>query len=183
MDTRGFHDEEARPRVVEGAWEALVSDYSGGVDYMRLDPRGKFVLVRTLQDDTTDKVPSGTALDPVLVILRVAEAIAVGLTFVKALGWELNTTKLGFAFKWTKLRGREIRSWAGSALMFRYAGGKAYDDEANSFVEVPADTPVTAIASFVDQATRPLFASFEGFTFPRQSVEKWVDGLIERKLP
>ena len=184
MDTRCFSDQNAKPKVVERAWQALiVSEFAGGsghVDFFRFDPRGEFSLVRVLQDDMTDKVPPGTKLDPVLVILRVAEAIAVGLAFVKELGWDLEKAKLGFAFKWTKLRGRELMPWGQSNIIFS-PGRTAQDDEVSTFIEVTADTPVTAIAPLVQQATRDLFILFDGFTFPQQS-DNWVRRLIERKL-
>ena len=185
MDTRGFTDRKARPKVVEGAWESFVlstgDDWSNHVDFARFDPKGEFILVRVLQDDITTKVPPGKFLDPILVVLRVAEAIAVGLTFVKELDWNLEKTKLGFSFKWTRLRGRELSSWAGPQVTLS-PGRFAHDDEANSFVEVPANTPVSAIAPYVHQATRNLFVLFDGFTFPLESLRKWVDRLIERKL-
>jgi hypothetical protein len=95
MDTRGFSDQKAKPKVVERAWQTLIISMATGwtdhVDFFRFDPRGEFLLVRVLQDDMTNKVAPGKALDPVLVILRVAEAIAVGLAFVKSLDGTLRT--------------------------------------------------------------------------------------------
>ena len=66
----------------------------------------------------TNKVPPGKLSDPILVVLRVTEAITVGLTFVKELGWDLANTKLGFAFKWTKLKGRELMPWTRGDVFF-----------------------------------------------------------------
>lgn len=187
MDTRGFTDQMAKPKVIEGAWQTLtismVTGWSDHVDFFRFDPSGEFLLVRVLQDDMTPKIAPGKALDPVLVILRVAEAIAVGLAFVKELGWDLENTKLGFAFKWTKLKGRELTPWAQSTIVF--SGGRtAYDDEVSTFVELPANTPMSAsaIAPWVRAATRDLFVLFDGFIFPQPSLENWVERLIERKL-
>jgi hypothetical protein len=187
MDTRGFSDKKAKPKVVEGAWQALTvsmaTGWSDHVDFFRFDPRGEFLLVRILQDDMTTKVAPCKALDPVLVILRVAEAIAVGLTFVKELGWDLEHTKLGFAFKWTKLKARELIPWGQPNIIFS-PGRTAYDDEVSTFIEVPANTPVSAsaIAPWVREATRDLFILFDGYTFPQPSLENWVERLIERKL-
>jgi hypothetical protein len=185
MDSRGFTDQQARPKVVDRAWETMIvsidSGWSDHVDFFRLDPRGEFLLVRILQDDMSEKVAPGKFLDPVLVVLRVAEAIAVGLTFVKELGWDLATTKLGFAFKWTKLKGRKLMPWVRSDVIFS-RGRFAHQDEVSSFVEIPADTPVSAIAPYVEQATRDLFILFDGFTFPLQPLEEWIDRLIHRKL-
>jgi hypothetical protein len=112
MDTRGFTDTEARPQVIEEAWQALIisiePNWSNHVDFFRFDPRGEFLLVSVLQDDMRpERIKPKTVLDPFLVVIRVAEAIAVGLAFVKELGWNLGETKLGFAFRWTKLKGVE----------------------------------------------------------------------------
>ena len=76
-----------------------------------MDPKGDFYLLRLLQDDFADKAERGKALDAILVVLRTAEAIAVGLSVVKGLGWPAEGTKLGFGFRWTKLSGRELSCW------------------------------------------------------------------------
>jgi hypothetical protein len=115
LDSSGFRDQNAAPIVKDKAWEALIVSLDGWsrhVDFLRLDPRGEFYLWRNLPDDVADQVKAGTALDPIIVILRVAEAIAVGLAFGRALGWEAEKARLGFAFRWTKLRGRALVAWA-----------------------------------------------------------------------
>jgi hypothetical protein len=50
--------------------------------------------------------------EPIIAILKVAEAIAVGLSFTRALGWKEDNTKLQFAFLWNKLAGRRLATWA-----------------------------------------------------------------------
>jgi hypothetical protein len=184
MDTRGFVDESARPNVIDDAWEALIvstsSDRPNHVDFMRMDPRGKFLLIRVLQDDLSTKVEPLTVLDPILVVLRVAEVIAVGLAFVKALDWNLEHTKIGFSFRWTKLKGRELTTWA--VPMTFLSAGRAAQDEVSTFVTVPADTPPGAISPFVQEATRGLFLLFAGYTMPTEAVDYWVQKLVERKL-
>jgi hypothetical protein len=111
LDSRGFIDQEAHPHVVEKAWQAFIVSLKKGrsahADFMRLDPQGEFYLWRILQDDLTDQVRPGTVLDGVLVLIRVAEAIAVGLSIAKGLGWG-DDARLGFAFRWAKLNGREL---------------------------------------------------------------------------
>ena len=96
LDSRSFEDESARPHVTENAWQAFILSlqpgWSSHVDFMRLDPRGEFYLRRILQDDLTHKVAPKTALDPVLMMVRTAEAIAVGLALARGLGWALETT-------------------------------------------------------------------------------------------
>lgn len=187
LDTRGFHEESARPRVIAGGWQVLSFDvgetlgFTSHLDFYRLEPEGNFFLLRIHQDDLSPKVKPMSVLDPVITLLRVAEAIAVGLTFTKVLGWDTSSTKLGFAFKWTRLKGRELSPWGSPRVVF--SGGRvAADDEATTFAEVPADTPVDAIAPLVQEATRGLFVLFDGFQMPLKSVESWVRRLVERKF-
>jgi hypothetical protein len=185
LDSSGFTDESARPKVLDKAWEALIvspAHAAGHLDCLRLDPKGEFYLRRNLQDDTTDKVKPFTYLDPVLVIIRVAEAIAVGLSFAKALGWEPEPTRLGYAFRWTKLKGRCLASWANRQAYLSADYGPAHEDEVTSYIELSLDTPITAISPAVDQATQDLFVLFDGFRMPVTSIEHWVQRLIERKL-
>ena len=123
------------------------------------------ILWRNLPDDVSDHVKPGKALDPIVVILRVAEAIAVGLAFAKALGWETEKTRLGFAFRWTKLNGRALIAWANPAVTIT-SYGISHDEVATTFVELSLDTPATAIAPYVDQAVQGLFVLFGGYRIP-----------------
>ena len=182
LDSRNFEDRTAAPKVIEKAWQALILSLKGWshhTDFMRLDPRGEFYLWRILPDDVSSKIPAGTALDPILVVGRVTEAIAVGLSIVKALGWG-DETRLGFAFRWTKLRGRELSSWA-NPMVHVSRGHTAHDDAVDTFVEMPLDTPVSAIAPYVAEATRDLFVAFNGYTLPIDAVEYWVDAVLKRR--
>ena len=184
-DSRASSTPENRPHVRDNALEALiVSVLSGGsnhLDFMRLDPKGEFFLRRALQDDSVpSKVTPGTALDPILVILRVAEAILVGMAFANALGWPPEDTRLGFAFRWQGLSGRNLSRWSDP-----YGGvdwGQAHDDEVTTFTELALDTPSSAIAPFITQATQDLFVLFDGHVLTPGVVEDWVQRLIERRL-
>jgi hypothetical protein len=184
LDSRNSADRTSNPKVIDNAWQALIVSLEEGwfkhVDFIRLDPTGSFYLSRILEDDLTDKVPRGTALDAIMVILRVAEAIAVGLSLVKALGWQADA-RLGFGFRWTRLSGRELCSWA-SPLASMRPGRTVQDSSVDTFVELPLDTPVSAIASYVEQATRNLFVRFDGYTFPIALIEHWLQRLIERRI-
>jgi hypothetical protein len=186
LDARTLSDERSRPVVKGGAWEALIVRLGGEVanrlDFFRLDPKGEFYLRRLLQDDAVpSRIEPGTRLDPILVLIRVAEAIAVGLAVCKGLGWPEETTRLGFMFCWRKLRGRRLDSWS-NPIVYVPGGGAAQDDEVTTFVEVPLDVPPSAIAPFVDAATRELFALFEGTRLPAPTIEEWTRRLIERRL-
>jgi hypothetical protein len=184
LDSRGFSEEASRPRIVDKAWQALIVSAKGWtshLDFVRVTPKGEFYLWRALQDDLTpSRTKPGEVLDPILVILRVAEAIAVAISATIALGWQ-DSARLGFAFKWTKLKGRMLVSWA-NLLAPVLPGFFATDDDVETFVEVPAGTPASAIAPYVEEATRDLFLAFGGYTFPPDAIENWVKRLIERKL-
>ncbi len=187
LDSRGFTNKEARPYVFEEAWEAFICDLSterGGkdLDFWRLDPSGKFYLRRALQDDLSEsRREPMKQLDFGLVILRTAEAIAVALGFAKAMGCPIETTRLSFAFRWTKMRGRELSSWAN---MDRHIprGNIAYQDNITSQAIVPLEVPSSAIAEYVYLITRTVFEAFKGIEIGISVIEDLTQRLIERRL-
>jgi hypothetical protein len=184
LDSRGFTDQSAAPRSVAGAWQAFIASFGSGIsdhfDFWRIDPKGFFYLRRTLQDDLTDRVTPLTQFDVLLATIRTAEAIAVGLSLAKALGWDESAT-LGFGFEWTRLRGRTLSSWV-NPLVLMNPGRTAHDDSVQTFVEVPAGTPHSAIAPYVDAALSDLFMVFGGYECPSEVSEHWVRRLVERRL-
>lgn len=185
LDSRSFRRENS-PRVIDKAWEAFVVSLGtflsdDHLDFMRLEPSGRFFLHRALQDDLNKKVRPGSALDPFLVILRVAEAIAVGISMTRALaGEDQERRRLGYAFRWKKLANRELRSWA-DPMRLLTGEPKAHDDEVTTFVELSTDTPISAIAPFVSEATRDLFATFGGYRVRLEVIEDLTQRLIERR--
>jgi Putative DNA-binding domain len=187
LDSRQFGNEN-HPYVIDGGWEALLiflnTGLSNNIDFMRLDPRGRFFLRRALEDDMESKrSPQAlTALDFRLTVWRTAEAIAVGIAFAKSMGCLPEETTLAFAFKWTKLKGRKISSWARSNFGRSIPSiHSAYQDEVITFVNVPLDTPLSAISQYVNQAVKPLFEIFGGFTLSEDSIEDTVRNLVERR--
>ncbi|KJC60485.1 hypothetical protein UP10_12795 [Bradyrhizobium sp. LTSPM299] len=184
LDSAGFRDETARPRVRDGTWQALIVSAQGGwsdhLDFQLFDPNGRFYLLGNLQDDGGGRAP-GSVLDPIIAILRVAETIAVGLAFARALGWEPEDTTLAFAFRWSKLTGRKLESWANPGVYFS-AYEKTATDTVTSYVEVPLDTPQSAIAPVVEAVVRQLFVQFGGYQLPSKAIEDWTRKLIERRL-
>jgi hypothetical protein len=188
FDSRQFSDLSARPYVFDGVWETLVVSLSSGwsnhVDFLRIDPRGRFYLLRALEDDIsrTPKAPkSGEELDFGLPVIRTAEAIAVGIAFAKAMGCDRNSCFLAFAFCWRGLRGRTLTSWAN---LERYIspGRKAYQDEVTVFVNVPLDVSLTALGELVNQAVQPLYRVFDGMTLSKEIIDDLTTRLIERRL-
>jgi hypothetical protein len=115
------------------------------------------------------------------VLIRVAEAIAVGLSTAKGLGWDQQTSQLGFTFRWRKLKGRRLDSWS-NPIVYVPGGGAAQQDEVTTSIELPLDTPLSAISPFVDAATKELFIVFDGTRLPQQTIEEWTRRLIERRL-
>jgi hypothetical protein len=151
---------------------------------MRLDPKGRFYLRRALQDDISGSPQSPEplkVLDFGLPVIRSAEAIAVGIAFAKAMGCEAEHTVLGFAFRWTRLRGRELGSWAQPGRHIS-PGRDAYQDEVVVFVNVPLDTPLSALGEYVNQVVQPLYEVFDGFALSKDVVEDLTRRLAERKL-
>jgi hypothetical protein len=144
-----------------------------------MDPKGEFYLHRLLPDDITEQVAPGKALDAILAVLWTAEAIAVGLSVVKGLGWPVEETKLGF--RWTKLSGRELTSWA-NPMVGILPNHFAVDDSAEHFFEMPLDTPVSAIAPRVEKVVKDLFSAFGGYKMREEAIENWVKRLVERRL-
>ena len=188
VDSRVFADEQSRPHVSEGAWESLMV-YIGGpflhiIDFWRIDPRGRFYLRRALQDDVgpEGKTPKPfTLLDFRLVILRTAEAIAVTMAFLKAMGCKPDSTQLLFRFRWSRLKGRILASWSKlDAYLSPY--DQAVQDQIASDITVPLDAPQSSLAEYVHSATRPLFQLFDGCTFDLSVTQGLVDGLLNRKL-
>lgn len=188
LDSQGFIDENSRPFVYERIWESFIasldSGWSNNVDFMRLDPKGKFYLYRALQEDISGSqrapIPL-TALDFGLPVIRTAEAIAVGIAFSKAMGCVPENTLLSFAFRWSGLSGRELSSWAqpGSYIS---PGRKAYQDDVIAYVNVPLDTPLSALGEYVNQVIQPLLEVFDGFFLGKEEVEDFTRRLIERRL-
>jgi len=186
LDSSGFVDDTTHPVVADGVWQALIISIgdmsSKHLDFQLLDPNGRFYLLRNLQDDGREKhVKPGAVLDPILAIIRVAETIAVGLSFARALGWKPEETTLGFAFRWNNLKGRSLETWANPGVYIS-AHGRTATDVLISYAEVPLDTPVNAIAPAVETVVRELFVQFGGYQLPTKAIEDWTRKLIERRL-
>ncbi|QQO14020.1 ATP-binding protein [Bradyrhizobium diazoefficiens] len=185
LDARAMTDERSRPVVRSGAWEALIialSEHTASrLEFFRVDPKGDLYLRRLLQDDAVPRrVEPGTRFDPVLMIYRISEAIAVGLAVAKGLGWD-EAARLWFMFRWRKLRGRRLDSWA-NPIIYVPGGGPTQQDEITTFIEVPLATAPNAIASLVEAATRDLFVTFDGTTLSKETYEEQARRLLERRL-
>lgn len=186
--SRTFKDKTSWPFVINGEWEALV-DCCGNtsiphIDFMRYDPKGKFYSRRALEDDVSgnNRAPDPLkVLDFGLPIIRVAEALAVGLAFATAMGCVPESTTLAYSFKWTRLRGRTLTSWA-QPERYISPDREAYQDEVITYANLPLETPLSALSEYVNQCVQPLFQIFDGFELGTQIVEDLTQRLIERRL-
>ena len=188
LDSRGFRDQASKPFVMAGVWESMIVSLGTGwgdqVDFMRLDPNGKFYLRRAFEEDIPGSQQAHVplkGLDFSLPVIRSAEAIAVGISFAKAMGCDSENTQLAYAFKWSKLRGRELVSWANPSRHIPH-GKSAYQDEVSTFVRVPLETPLSALGDYVNKAVQPLFEIFDGFSLSKDVIEDLTQRLIQRKL-
>ena len=184
-DSRRFRNEEDQAIVLDGVWQALIVERNHNwlryFEFLRFDPKGEFYLRRVMQDDLSDRVTPCTAMDVVLMIYQVAEALAVGVNMAKGLGWSPSTSTAGFAFRWTGLEGRELDAWAKPLYLVNGTGRKSHSHGVKTFVQVPVETPHSALAPFVAAAIGPLFASFEGHIPSLDLVETCVKKMIQRK--
>jgi hypothetical protein len=176
LDSRGFYDQKWRPRKINRHWETtIVSDH---VDFYRLQKTGEFYLWRVLQDDLTDKVKPKTKLDPILVIWRVAETLAVLLTFARELG-AADDAELNVLFKWTGLEKRKLEAWS-DWNRFISSWDPSYVNSEEGFVQFRCDTPINSIAPLIQKATDSMLASFGGHSLSEGVIEKIVQKVLER---
>ena len=185
LDTRDVRNPADRAFVLDGVWQALIVDLDGGwyqnFEFLRFDPKGEFYLQRVMQDDLSPKVTAGTAMDRMLMIYRVAETLAVGLSIARQLDWEMDATT-NFAFQWTGLKGRKLSNWANPWGSMRGDGGESHSSAAKAFVQVPIETPHSALAPYVSIAVGPLFVLFNGYEAPQSLVETCVRKMTQRNM-
>jgi hypothetical protein len=182
-DIRFVNDRVSRTGIVDGAWEMLCisagSEFAiPRLEFLRLDAKGEFYSLRNLQDDVSRDVEPRLYLDPILVLRRTTESLAVGIAFARALGWDANCG-LAFAFRWTKLSGRRLTPWVDPFATI--GGGIANDNEIETFVAFDLDVSLTALAPLVNRATERLFALFDGARIPMGAIEDVVRLVLERR--
>lgn len=188
LNSEDFTDEAGHPQVFDGVWESLLvklkNDWHDYIDFYRFDPKGKFFSKRALEDDigaSANQPAPNSELDLGLVIIRVAEAIAVGLAFAKAMECPPESTKLFFMFTWDKLKGRLLSAWANPRRHSPIAR-VSYQDQVCTTVEVPLDTPLSRLGEYVKTAIDPLFEGFNDFVISQAVVDELVTKLVNRRL-
>ena len=190
LNSLPFADNSAHPYLFDGRWEALI--YSppenrwgawGHLDFMVLDPSGTFFLRRGFQDDIggSSDESRGKILDPLLQVLRTAEALVVGQAFAKALAGSNDQVALHFAFRWTGLKGRIFTIWS-DPMWWVSGDGPAHQDEVHSKIDLPLAAGREAIIQQTHAALLPLSRIFGGYEIKEELVRKLVIRLLDRKL-
>lgn len=188
VDSRSFSDPEDRPFTFQGAWEALIinlgaSDLFHGIDFWRIQPDGRFYQYRALEDDIRahSRKPSPLkGFEFSIPIFRMAEAIAVGIAFAKALECSGPDCGITMISRWKSLKGRELVSWVD---FFRNIneGRISREDEVISTITIPIDTPKSRIHNLVAQSLKPLYSAFNGFSLGDRIIEEIADKALNRK--
>jgi hypothetical protein len=175
------------PRVVAGAWEELInSQLLGHIDFWRASGEGKYYHRRAFEDDTSAlasrrQAPTpGTVLDLGLVIYRTAEAIAVALAFIEAMGDTSEETQVAFCFRWRGLKNRTASSWANPDRLL-WDAYVAHDDELTTSIVVPLAAAKSSIPAYTYEIVRKVFAIFDGLEISPEIVADMVNRMLTRR--
>src|SRR5581483_3623386 len=161
----------------------LLGDWYDKLDFWRIEPDGLFYHRRALEDDVNapqHKRPALSLLDWGLVLSRVGEVIGTGLAFAREMHAATPLGSVGYAFKWSRLKGRQLESWS-MTNRFLMPLGKAHDDAIETTIIIPPETAETAIFAHVHEATKPLFELFGGREIRKELVEQIVSPIFNRK--
>lgn len=186
INSRTFNDQSRHPHVVEGAWEAMVIGRNvGHIDFWRASGDGKFYQRRAYEDDTqrafSQAAPQPqTVLDFGLVIYRTAEAIAVPLEFIRAMGGASDDTQVAFCFRWKGLKGRKLSSWANPNRVM-WDDFVAYQDEVTASVVVPLGAAKSSIPAYTNEVVRQVFEIFNGAEIESAIVEEMATSMLTRR--
>lgn len=179
-----FQLPQHRPHVFDETWEeVIIGGFSDHVDFLKFDPKGRFFFRRAHQEDFQDErtqIKPLTVLDAAIPVMRVAEAIAVGLAMAEAIGCNAEKTTLDFAFRWTRLRGRQLTALQRQNLHI-IPGKEAYQDVLLSTVDVPMATPrkPAELVPYVEQVIRRLHRVFDGFVMDRHDIGEFVRYILK----
>ncbi|XOV85288.1 MAG: hypothetical protein ACFHXK_09245 [bacterium] len=176
---------EYQPVIKNGVWEATMDqepdEFDGGFDYWRIDGRkGLFFASRAYEDDSSPRGPgSGKSLEFGLLILRVAELIAVALAFGNYLCPDGKNIRMNW--KWTNLSGRVLSSWANpERSLSRYY--KCAVNEVTYDALVPMDTTKDQISVITGKVVQEVFLNFDGWQCPSVAIDQLVEKLLNRRL-
>jgi hypothetical protein len=192
IDSRHHADQRNHPRMSKRGWQSLIvmanpKSSINLIQFVRLDPSGKFYMKKMLDDDmfaAANNFQPLSAFDPSRQIVNVSDAISAGLAFGRAMGCDPQATIVAFGFRWTKLRNRRIWSWSSPVgKMLGPLQHYAQDDVIESFIDVPLDTAISAISPFVLKATEELLLEFDfdEHIFGPSYIDNLVRSLIGKR--
>lgn len=182
--------EHMRPYPYNQYWEEFIFDENSLatqmfqrkiLEFMRFSPQGYFYQRSAFREDMGIGDYAATAmraLDFILPAMNIAEAIAVGIHFAQAMRCNPEGTLLAFTFRWNNLDGRKLVSVNPERTF--WPRGPAFQDQVISHVEIPMNTPLSAIGEFVEKVSQPLYHVFDGYalntSFVREIVRKMLEG-------
>jgi hypothetical protein len=172
------------PYVMNQGYQSLIYAPPVALSFWRAETRGFLYILRALEDDMSRapvRQEPMTTLEFVIATLRVTESILVAISIAKALPMAQSPKSVEFLFRWTGLSGRQLGNWNNVAYVLPN-GLVARQNVVTSHIAVPIDATQNAIGDFVHNATRPLFAVFDGFTMEPKAVFDIVTMLIERRF-
>ena len=181
MDTRGFSGKIACPKARANGWNILIprSAWGDGLEFFRIEQNGQLYFQRVLQDDTSNKIPRGTELDPILLVLRIAEAITVTLEVLKASGAG-DSHSAYFRFVLSGLDGRRLSNWANPMRLIR--SRQSNDNNADADITLSVLSSTAQVSAATTQVANRLLFPFDGFEFDEPIVSELLKKLLERRL-
>ena len=180
---------ENHARVYENSWEAMMMNFETQgwlkfLDFWKINPKGRFYHRRALHEDfdfLEQKIEPMKYFDYCLPIWFVAEAIALGIRFAKALRIP-NEAKLFFEFRWTSLKERTLFTIFPGRRPLRWNTLTIHSDTIETFSAVSVDTPDSALCECVHSAVKPLFEAFDGYEIPKSFVEHETRELLTHRI-
>ena len=186
LETRNFQDAADHPKPDREGWETLVDFTDWQLrEFARLEKTGRFYVKRPLTEDTTSGrrgAQPGKILGIEPTIAHISEAMAVVLSFCKALSGDAAEGRIGFLLRVTGLEGRRLIAMSGIAAQLIAFENKSIENEYDAFVEVPVATAAPALGPFASKLIRPFFALFNGYSMDAAEVERRVTAYINRQV-
>lgn len=185
--SKSFSNELASSYTYQNTWEQFI-EVPGIVgrhlDFMIFSPKGEFYFRRALEDDTHRRqttANSQSTVDPIIQLVRIAEALAVGRAFGSVLGDPPDSVKLLFAFRWSGLEGRKLIGWT-SPQFDVGTNTPSHQDSVLSFVDLSISASEQEITEKTKEAIDPLTTAFGGYELHRSFIQAQVTRLLQRKL-